>query len=412
MRARLTKKTVEATRAEEKTLWVYDLDLRGFCLRVKPGGKRYYYARFRKDGGRFTYPCGMHGTVTCDEARKIAKKVLAEVTDGKNPAIEKKEARAALTLKQFVEVYKENHLKVHLKQSSQDTFEVFLSAYILPALGRKRLANITPSDVEKMHLGLKGTPVAANRCVSLLNSMLNLARRWGHVQGPNPCEGIRRFKERSRKRYLAPGEVKKLAEVITALERTKIIPGECAVLFRLLLLTGARRGELLNLRWEHVDLQNEVLNVPDSKTGPKAIRVNRAAAIILGGLQRHESGWVFPSPRKPGEHLEDPKGAWETVCGLAKMEDVHMHDLRHSYASFGVSAGLTLPILGALLGHTQTRTTGRYSHLQTDPLKAAANLIGDALSELMDGAQGADVVEIDQSGGQAAEKAQEVNHAG
>jgi integrase len=406
MKNRMTKTVVEGVKPGEKDTWIHDTETRGFCARITPEGQRLYYARYSRNGQRFTVPIGKHGTITCAKARARAEAIMAEVALGGHPAAARRTAMEALTLSEFADVYRQNHLKVHLKQSSQDTFEVFLSAYILPALGGKKLVDITPPDIEKMHAGLKETPVAANRAVSLLNSMLTLARRWGHVQGPNPCEGIRRFKEHPRKRYLAPAEVKKLAEVLTVLEKADIIPWQCAALFRLLLLTGARRGELLNLRWPDVDLQNEVLNLADSKTGPKQIRLNRAAAVILGKLQRHESEWVFPSPRRKGDHLDDPKRAWETVCGLAKITNCHVHDLRHTHAAFGVSAGLTLPVVGALLGHTQERTTQRYSHLQDDPLKAAANLIGDALSELMEGKAGAQVVEIGGAGGQTTETAQ------
>jgi len=400
MKERLTKTVIENVKPQAKDTWISDAKLPGFYGRITPQGQRLYYARYSRNGQRFTVALGKHGAITCETARKAAAKIMGEVTLGGNPAVDRKAAREDLTLKRFSELYTTDYAEVHLKANSQRLTKVCLKTYIVPALGSKRLANISPSDVERMHLGLKETPVSANRCVALLNAMLNVARRWGYRKGPNPCEGIRRFKETARRRYLAPEEVVKLAAAIKTAEDAQMIPWQSAALFRLLLLTGARSGELLNLRWSEVDLANDALNLTDSKTGAKTIRLNGAAAVILGKLERGGE-WVFPHPRRTGKRIAHPKHSWAKVLRLAKITNCHLHDLRHSYASFGVSAGLTLPVLGALLGHTQAQTTSRYSHLMTDPLRAAVNVIGDALAELMKDKQGAEIIEV--GGGQAAE---------
>jgi integrase len=166
---------------------------------------------------------------------------------------------------------------------------------------------------------------------------------------------------------------------------------------RLLIFTGARRGEILGLKWEHVDLKRRVIKLPASKTGYKEIHLNTAARDILTSLPK-QSEWALPGD-KTDTPIRSLRDTWKHICNMAELKDVHIHDLRHSYASVAVSLNLGLPVVGALLGHRHSRTTQRYAHLQDDPLKNAAESIGKAMAEMM--SDGADVIDIHKQGGRS-----------
>jgi integrase len=405
MKEKLTKTAVENVKPQAKDTWISDATLPGFYARITPQGERLYYARYSRNGQRFTVPIGRHGAITCETARRAAKKVMGEVALGGNPAGDRKEARESLTLAEFSDLYVEDYAEVLKKPSSVTNDRIYLRVHIKPALGAKKVAGVTRQDVERLHSSLKATPISGNRVLALLSSMFSKAAAWGYRTDPNPCQHVERYPERGRKRYLSPGEVKTLAEAITTAEDAQLIPKPCADLFRLLMVTGCRRGEIIGLRWADVDFAGRCLRLRDSKTGAKMVYLNEAALEIFGRIER-KNEWVIPSNRLPGEPLENPKKAWARVCKLAKLDDFHMHDCRHSFASVAVGAGLGLPIIGALLGHQQARTTERYSHLQDDPLRAATDAIGGLIAGMMNG-KAAEVVEIDPAAGGQTEKAQE-----
>ena len=267
--------------------------------------------------------------------------------------------------------------------------------------------------------------------VSLLSKMMNLAEVWKiRDDGTNPCRHVVKYKENKRKRYLSADELRALGEAIAEDARIKESLPSALTAIRLLILTGCRRSEILTLRWEHVDLAGHCLRLPESKTGAKIVHLNAPALEILTGLKRDPSGWVLPGKRargrliniqKPWDRLSarvsvrlwsanpDPQisGLVEKLRQKLKREpsaaecqkvaanagislpshllDARIHDLRHSFASVAVSGGLSLPIIGALLGHSQPQTTQRYAHLAADPMKAATEKIGEAIVGMMEG---------------------------
>jgi integrase len=242
--------------------------------------------------------------------------------------------------------------------------------------------------------------------LAVVGSMYAFAGRAGIVpEGTNPARGIDKFKEGRRERFLTGEELERLGGAIREAETTGIpwtvndtmptakhvpkakrstkIASSAAAALRLLLFTGCRLREILHLRWEHVDFERGCLFLPDSKSGRKTVILNAPALAVLSGMERI-GPYVVPgdSPEKPRHDLKRP---WDAVTKRAGLIGVRLHDLRHTYASFGAGGGLGLPIIGRLLGHAQAATTARYAHLDNDPLRRASETIAKQISAALDG---------------------------
>src|SRR5207248_4780757 len=231
--------------------------------------------------------------------------------------------------------------------------------------------------IARMHRRLVETPIAANRALNLTSAMLSRAERWGlRPEGSNPCRRIEKFRERSRERFLGEAELARLGSALAAVERTDSPPLAAIAAIRLLVLTGARKSEVLTLEWRSVRLDRLLLELPDSKTGAKVIYLNAPAAQLLSSLPRIEGNpYVLPGERA-GAHIVAIEKTWRRVRQAAGLDDVRLHDLRHSYAAVGAAAGFSLPLIGALLGHSEVATTQRYAHLADDPVRRANEAIG------------------------------------
>ncbi len=235
---------------------------------------------------------------------------------------------------------------------------------------------------------VKGGPIAANRCLALLSKMLNLAEAWGlRPDGSNPTRHVAKYRERKVERFLSNVEFARLGTVLEEAARTGEHASVVAAI-RLLILTGARRDEILSLRWEHVDFERGCLRLPDSKTGAKTIPLGAPALELLADLPRlNDNPYVLPGAR-PGRHYVGLGKAWRRLRAKAELPDVRLHDLRHSYASVGAGQNESLHVIGALLGHRDTASTQRYAHLSDDPMRAAADRISGHLAAAMAGKSG------------------------
>ena len=398
---KLTKRIVEGIAPGSGDVFVWDSELRGFGVRVKPSGARSYIVQYRNAHGRSKrLTIGLHGRLTAEMARKAAKRLLADVDRGADPAAERDAARKAPTLAAFAERYLADHVATKMKNAAEE--RRMLARLLLPALGARKLADITRADVARLHGELRATPTQANRVVSLLSRMMNLAEKWGdRPDGSNPCRHA--DCENKRERYLSADELARLGEVLAEAERTATeMPGVIAAV-RLLILTGCRLSEILTLRWEHVDFAGACLRLPDSKTGAKTVHLNAPALAVLAALERGPapgldpggSSWVIAGA-KAGAHLVNLQKPWCRIRTKAGIGDVRMHDLRHSFASVAVGLGEGLPMIGKLLGHTQVQTTARYAHLASDPVKTATERVGAALAGMMTG-KSADVVSLNRN---------------
>ena len=253
---------------------------------------------------------------------------------------------------------------------------------------------LTRADVARLHYARRSTPYQANCMLRALGAMCAWAEGHGLLpEHGNPVRRVEKYREHPRERFLSPRELYRLGRALRAAERCGAITPWAAGAVRLLLFVGARRSEILEARWEWVDLDRATILLPDSKTGKKVVHLNAPALDVLAALPRLDGNPYVICGGKTGEHLVNLGKAWQRVRKAALLDDVRLHDLRHSFASVAVAGGLTLPLIGGLLGHRQTQTTARYAHLAADPLKAAAELVGSRIAAAMAGTKNT-VVEL------------------
>lgn len=425
---RITKRVVDAADPSRGRHQIWDSELKGFGVLVEASGVRTYFVRYRpkglgRQGPRRFIKIGRHGLVTPDEARVHAKAILGRVAAGDDPAAELGERRreaierkTALTFGGLVERFLAEHVTVKRKPRSAAYYRSLLERHAKPSLENMPAAEVTRSAVSKLHLALRDKLHTANRLVAVVASMYSFAGKHGLVpEGFNPARGIEKYREQGRERYLTSDELQRLGAALVEGEtiglpwsidpddpkakhtpkkwkdqRQKLDKHSVAAL-RLLLLTGARLREILDLRWREIDMDRGLLLLPDSKTGRKTIVLSEAATDVIrsltpdGGLTMdgREDGYVIKGSQ-PGRPRADLKKPWAAVQRRAGLAGVRIHDLRHTFASVGAGASLGLPIVGKLLGHSQPQTTARYAHLDSDPLRRAANLIGHQLVTAMD----------------------------
>jgi integrase len=373
---KFTKRFVEGISPDpEKTLKFWDAELKGFGLIILPSGRRTYCIEYRNaDRVKKRLKLGVHGTITTEEARELAKKRLGQVAHGEDPAEDKKQVSNLATLEELANNYLERHgYKKRPKSLRED--QKLLQNIILPALGRLKVIYITRQEIESLHKHYQSTPYQANRTIALLSKMFNLAMSWGW-RDDNPAANISKYQEEKRDRWLDQEELDRLWEV---LERRS--NHMTAYVFKFLILTGSRKGEVLGATWDQFDLAKGIWTKPSHLTKQKKkehLPLSEKAIEILQIVKKRTpkgSIYVFPG-RIEGEPLKELKTFWKTALKEAKLENIRIHDLRHTHASHLVSSGLSLSIVGKLLGHTQASTTQRYAHLADEPLRQAAELFG------------------------------------
>ena len=388
---RLTQKLIDSLRADGRDRIVFDETVPGFGVRVFRSGRKSYMIQYRSQKRTRRFTLGNCTILTPLQARKKAQSLLAGVLDGEDPAQERLEGLAAPTVADLVERFLRDHSAK--KKTAYEEHRI-LSKYVLPVLGRRLVESVTCRDLDKLHAEIgRHAPIQANRVVAATSTMFGLAERWGmRAEGTNPCRHVKRFRENHRERYLSERELARLGVAIREFETEGQAGAVVVAALRLLILTGARKSEIQNLQWSEVDLEAAVLRLHDSKTGKKTIRLGAAAVEILAGLERKHDLWVFPG--RGGTKPLWLWGAWKQVRDRAGLEDVRLHDLRHSYASAGVNAGMSLPVIGALLGHGRAETTRRYAHLSDDPVREAAERIDSKIAAALAGKPLAKVVPL------------------
>jgi integrase len=371
---KLTKRIVDGAVAKDSETFVWDGALPGFGLRVHPSGRKTYFVQYRSKGRTRRLAIGTHGVLTPSQARDLAATRLAEVRAGRDPSKERKIASREPTVSELADRFMKEHVAVKTKATTATSYEIALRVHILPRLGRTRVGDVTRPEIAALHHELRATPIQANRCLAVVSKMFNLAECWGlRADGTNPTRHVQRYAERRRERFLCDRELARLGDVLRSVEQEGIELPSIAPLIRMLVFTGARKTNIVELRWDEVD----------SKTGRIRIPLNAPALSVLSERDR-DGEYVFPGARGDAP-LRGLTRSWYRIRQRAELEGVRLHDLRHSFASVGAGAGASLHILGRLLGHTQPATTNRYAHLQDDPVRQASELIGSRISALMQG---------------------------
>jgi integrase len=229
---------------------------------------------------------------------------------------------------------------------------------------------------------MRHIPYQANRTLGVLSKMFNLAEVWGlRPDGSNPCRHVKKYPEEKRERFLDAEELARLGQALREIEAEDSETASVIAAIRLLTLTGCRLTEILTLKWEYIE--GETIHLPNSKTGRRAVYLGTAAREVLNGIEKQPDNPYVITGKKPGSHLTDLQHPWQRVRKRAGLEDVRIHDLRHSFASSAVTLGEGLPMIGKLLGHTQVQTTARYAHLAADPVKSAAERVSETLASAM-----------------------------
>lgn len=365
-----------------------DKAVKGFGVRVTAGGSRSFVLNYRTRTGRERrYTIGQYPDWKTATAREEAKELKKTIDRGVDPLAELEAGREAKTVADLATRFVEEHSREKNRPNTTALYEGQIKNWILPKLKNVKVAEVAFADVDGLHRQVKrdGGPYAANRVLALLSKMFNLAIRW-KWRTDNPVRGVERNQEHKRQRFLDPTEITKLIDAVSAHEDR-----QAADIIRLLLLTGARRGELLKATWGQFDLVKGVWTKLGATTKQKTehrVPLSEPARQVISGLRSEAErraqtmgaevsaeDWIFPG-RAAGTHREGIKRPWEEMRKAAGLKSLRVHDLRHSYASLLASSGLSLPIIGRLLGHTQPATTARYAHLLDDPLRAATEQVG------------------------------------
>jgi integrase len=432
---KITKRLVEAAEVREKDYIICDDELRGFAVRVLPSGKRYYVVQYRIGTRYRRMSLGQHGVLTTEKARTKAFGLLAAVNDGEDPAGDRQQGRKAPTVAELAQRFDKEHIAVRLKPGTAREYRRNLRRFILPAIGRLKVADVTKADIARLHHELRRIRYQANRNLEVISKMFNLAELWGlRPDGSNPRRHIKKYPEEKRERYLSPAELAALGEALSLAEQEGVEDPYAIVAIRLLIFTRCRLNEIMTLKWGYVDFEARCLRLPDSKTGARVVHLGAPALEVLSRLERQLDNYWVICGKKPGARRTDLQPPWQRVrkratvrlwaqsegtqeaALVARLEskpgrepaydeclvavekeglelptglaDVRIHDLRHSFASGAVALGESLPMIGKLLGHTQVQTTARYAHLAADPVKAAAERVSSNIAALIRGQKG------------------------
>lgn len=357
----------------------HDAKAKGLQVRVTSTGVKTFSVRRRIKGGEVErVTLGRYPEMTIEQARRQAAEINAAVEGGANPAEAKRAHKGELTFGELFQQYMERHAKAHKRTWEED--EQRYKQYLEQPLGKKKLSTIDRQSIATIHANISraGHPAVANRVLAVVSSVYGRAIEWGLVEN-NPARGIRRNKEHSRDRFLQSDELPRFFAAV-AEEPNPMIRDY----FLLSLLTGARRGNVLAMRWQDLNLTEGLWHIPETKNGtPQNVTLSPEAVEILAARKvAAEVGavYVFPSYSQSG-HLMEPKKGWKRILERAGLDDLRIHDLRRTLGSWQAKTGASLAIIGKSLNHKSTQTTAIYARLDLDPVRQSVNTATSAMLE-------------------------------
>ena len=396
---KLTLRSINEIKPDpSKDIYVWDDELAGFGLRIKPSGVYSFMLQYRNQNGisrRITL--GKLGVLTPDEARKLAKKNLAEVVSGGDPANKRSLARQEITVSELCDMYikETSH---HIKASTLQADIRCIECHIKPLIGKRIVKSLEATDIERFKVDVssgktakprrtsgrgghaQGEPSIASRTVSRLGTILSFAKRHKIIE-ENPAIGVKKFSDVKRTRFLSIEEIERLGRVIHESD-TENKTGITAIIA--LLLTGCRRNEILGLTWECLDTKAHCIRFKDTKSGAQTRPIGTSAIDYLSQLPRSSNKWVFPADRGAGHFIGLPK-VLKRLCVKAEIEGITLHALRHTYASIAAELGYSELTIAGLLGHTMQGVTARYSHLPDRALLMAADSVSAHIFDTLTG---------------------------
>ncbi len=407
MGTKLNKRFVDSLASEAKRYDKFDSDVSGFHIRVTPAGSKVYRLKYILFGRQRVMKIGEHGKPwTTENARREAERLRGLVVSGTDPQTLKEERARAEEAKSIKGLTVEGLTKQWIlegpysnpskKAASWKTDESALVRHIVPLIGKREVKSLTKQDIEwvqrqisigatardekigfRSRLIVRGGPGIARRATAAFSACLSWAMDRGEIT-TNPCARVKKAPQKKLERFLSQEEAVTLFETIDQMQARGALYDAFADLFRLLLLTGARKSEIQYLRWDEIDLNRRMIVLPPerSKTGKKAIALSASAAALIDARPR-TSAYVLPSERLEDRAIEGVQKAWQRTRREAGLENVRLHDLRHSFASFAAASGASLVLIGKALGHSQTSTTARYAHLTDDPVRELADVVGN-----------------------------------
>jgi integrase len=376
---RITKRLVDSLQPAETDYFRWDDDLKGFGVRVRTSGRKVYLLQYRSGGRTRRVGLGIHGNVTPDEARRHAKELAGRVARSEDPAEEIRTRRVAPTVAALCDQFMSVYVPDNCKPSTCAEYRRSVEIFIKPRIGSLKLLDVKRSHIAQLHQELRHIPYQANRTLGVLKRMFSLAGLWDLVpDGTNPCRHVKPYPETERERFLSPEEYDRLWSTLAELEAEQPGMRSAVNAIRLLALTGCRLGEIQKLRWEYV--REDKLKLPDGKTGPRTVYLSPEAVAVLNAIEQLPDNPYVITGTVPGQHLTDLQRPWRRIRARAGLENVRIHDLRHSFASAAVTNGESLPMIGKLLGHKSVKTTARYAHLADEPVQAAASRVAAIIS--------------------------------
>ena len=374
----------------------WDDKITGFGVRVYPSGRKAFVLSYRYRGRLRLMTLGPVGQLPLLDARKQALQALADLAGDIDPLQRRQDNRQGSAVRDLVDLYLTRHVA---GQVWEGDVRHWCRKYILPAWGSRQIASITRADAARLHaLYSRSAPIQANRMISAIHKMFDLAKSWGYLSeaAVNPAARITRNRETKRDRWMTPEELPRLVQAIDLEESIYI-----RAAIWLYMLTGMRKSELLATRWEDIDLIRRSLRIPDPKgarlAGYRAahhVPLSSLAVTILERLPREEGNPYLLPGRRPGRHLVNIHKPWTRIRARAGIEDVRLHDLRRTVGSWLAQSGASLHLIGHVLGHKNASTTQIYARFGQDQERQALEQHGRQLLQAAGIEPSAEVVDM------------------